>query len=111
MATVPPDARERSTRLRRDDSAAHRIGRSGRLVFLRHAGRPMAVVLPSINSPTTEPIIHQLRTQQRFGLITEAHRRRAELFIERHCEMFCDSIYMTARQAADVAIGYTAFAI
>jgi hypothetical protein len=69
----------------------------------------MAVVLPSIDSPATEPIIHQLRTQQRFGLIIEAHRRRAERFIDRHCEMFRDSIYMTARQAA-VTSGYTAFA-
>ena len=60
---------------------------------------------------TPESVIHQLRALQRFGLVTETHCLRARLYIERHLEMFCDSTDMTARQAADVAVGYTAFAI
>jgi hypothetical protein len=71
----------------------------------------MVVVLSLVDSRTAEPIIHQLCTLQRFGLITQAQRRRAELYIQRHFEMFCDSTHMTTRQAADVTIGYTAFAI
>lgn len=71
----------------------------------------MVVAIPSIDSATAESVIHQLVTLLRFGLVTEAHCLRAKLYIERHFEMFCDSTDMTARQAADVAVGYTAFAI
>jgi len=71
----------------------------------------MVIVLPLIDSPSAEPVIHQLRTLQRFGLITGSHCRRAEAYIERHFETLCDSTNMTARQAADVAVGYTAFAL
>jgi hypothetical protein len=71
----------------------------------------MVVVLSLVDSPSAESIIHHLRTLRRFGLVTEAHCARAELYIERHFEMFCDSTNMTARQAAEVAVGYTTFAL
>jgi len=71
----------------------------------------MVIVLPLIDLPSAESVIHRLHTLQRYGLITESHRLRAELYIERHFAMFCDSTKMSAGQAADVAVGYTAFAL
>jgi hypothetical protein len=71
----------------------------------------MVVVLSLGNSPSAKSIVQQVRTLQRVGLITEAHCLRAELYIERHFEVFCDSTHITVRQAAEVAVGYTAFAI
>jgi hypothetical protein len=44
------------------------------------------------------------------GLITLAHCLRAERFVERHPEVFCDGMKLSVSEAADVAVGYTVFA-
>ena len=68
-------------------------------------------VLTLIDSPMTESVIQKLRRLHGAGIITLAHCLRAERFVERHPEVFCDGMKLSVSEAADVAVGYTMFAI